>query len=632
MKKKASRFSSLFKYASATLMVVLAIVCLHQYAGVPADKRSGKHLNRPDHGDCAAPTAASNAVPGLSQTDAGVPFDKGAGNEFDPDQYLKDFEEYEDIRQRAEEGHADAQLQLGGMYVTGKGVPQDYAKAAEWYQKAADQTNAWAQIRLGRLYGRGLGVPKDLQKAVELTRQAGDQGDAKIQNMIGWLIEYPDHFGDLGLDLAEAAYWHHEAAQQGHVESQEHLGIMYFFGKGVQRDFVEAARWLQEPAKQGAMKAQRLLGTMYEEGQGVDKNLVEAARWYRKAADQGDEKAQIFLGSMYCFGDGVDKDMVEAAHWLRKAAEQGSALAQGCLGEMYYKGQGVVKNPKQAYIWLLIASARGHTDVEELIEQCESDPFLTANDIREAREIAAKWQPSSFSPDEFDGELEPVDEAAPVPDSRAERVPSEKLRATGSGFVISADGYFLTCAHVIEGAGMVKVRIGDKVHPAGIVRADSNNDVALLKIEGTGFSPLPLGRSLPEMGDKVFTVGFPNLVIQGSAPKYTDGAISSLTGILDDIRTMQITVPTQGGNSGGALADANGTAIGLVVSQLNAINVFEYTGTIPQNVNFAVKIAYAQPLIQAVPGLSNRLPRPAKARANSVKAVEAATGLVIVYE
>jgi hypothetical protein len=82
------------------------------------------------------------------------------------------------------------------------------------------------------------------------------------------------------------------------------------------------------------------------------------------------------------------------------------------------------------------------------------------------------------------------------------------------------------------------------------------------------------------------------------------------------------------------LADANGSAVGLVMSQLNAINVFKYTGNIPQNVNFAVKISYAQPLIQSVPGLNSRLPQQAgsRTRANPVKAVEAATGLLIVYE
>ncbi|MEI7903397.1 MAG: serine protease, partial [bacterium] len=84
-----------------------------------------------------------------------------------------------------------------------------------------------------------------------------------------------------------------------------------------------------------------------------------------------------------------------------------------------------------------------------------------------------------------------------------------------------------------------------KTHPAKVVRADSRNDVALLKLEGEGFSPLSLAQSIPEMGDKVFTIGYPNPGIQGSAAKYTDGAVSALSGLQDDIRTMQITASNQ---------------------------------------------------------------------------------------
>jgi S1-C subfamily serine protease len=213
-------------------------------------------------------------------------------------------------------------------------------------------------------------------------------------------------------------------------------------------------------------------------------------------------------------------------------------------------------------------------------------------------------------------------------------LPADAARGTGSGFVISTDGYFLTCAHVIEGGREIKVRIGDKTYPAKVVRADNRNDAALLKLEGDGFSPLALSQSIPEMGDKVFTIGYPNPGIQGGAAKYTDGVISALSGLQDDVRTMQITASVQVGNSGGVLADAAGNAIGLVVAQLNAIAVFEYTGSIPQNVAFAVKINYALPLIQAVPNLARRLPPPAKPAANvsPIKAVEAATGLVIVNE
>ncbi|NLY84409.1 MAG: trypsin-like serine protease, partial [Acholeplasmataceae bacterium] len=535
-----------------------------------------------------------------------------------------------ELKKLAENGDTDAQVKLGIKYYTGDGVTKDYAEAARWYQKAAAKTNSTALFNLGFLYAFGQGVPKNQELAAKFMRQAADQGDATMQLMLGRLF-YKSNV--LPLDHAEAAYWFNEAAQQGHLDAQRLLGYMYMFGQGVQVDYIKAYSLLKVPAEQGDMFSQMFLGRMYYFGGGVEKNYAEAARWYRKAAEQGNIWAQSFLGLMYYSGEGVEKNYAEAARWFRKAADQGDADSQGMLGDMYYNGHGFVKNPKQAYIWALIASARGVEETMQealntLLELCENDPYLTANDIREAREIASQWKPAPIT-----GQQSPDSE--PFQPFLQDKDRSElEISATGSGFVISADGYFLTCAHVVEGARTVKVRIGEKTHASKIVCVDGNNDVALLKIEGSDFSPLPLAGIPPEMGDKVFTVGYPNLQIQGSAPKYTEGVVSALSGIRDDIRMMQITVPIQGGNSGGVLADANGSAVGLVMSQLNAINVFKYTGNIPQNVNFAVKISYAQPLIQSVPGLSRRLRQQAGllTKSNPVKAVEAATGLVIIYE
>jgi len=86
------------------------------------------------------------------------------------------------------------------------------------------------------------------------------------------------------------------------------------------------------------------------------------------------------------------------------------------------------------------------------------------------------------------------------------------------------------------------------------VKLDKVNDVALLKLDGKRVPTRAAAARVAGNGRKVFTVGFPNPDFQGSAAKYTDGAVSALTGINDDVRTMQITVPVQPGNSGGPLA------------------------------------------------------------------------------
>ena len=64
-------------------------------------------------------------------------------------------QDYEATRDAAEQGDADAQYNLGAMYVTGRGVPQDDAEALRWYRLAAEQGNARAQLNLGVMYDTG---------------------------------------------------------------------------------------------------------------------------------------------------------------------------------------------------------------------------------------------------------------------------------------------------------------------------------------------------------------------------------------------------------------------------------------------------------------------------------------------
>ena len=71
-----------------------------------------------------------------------------------------------DLRASAEAGDAEAQRILGGMYVTGVGVPPDDAEAVAWYRRAAEQGDARAQCNLGAMYAEGLGVPPDAVEAV----------------------------------------------------------------------------------------------------------------------------------------------------------------------------------------------------------------------------------------------------------------------------------------------------------------------------------------------------------------------------------------------------------------------------------------------------------------------------------
>jgi len=88
--------------------------------------------------------------------------------------------------------------------------------------------------------------------------------------------------------------------------------------------------------------------------------------------------------------------------------------------------------------------------------------------------------------------------------------------------------------------------------------------------------------------------------IMGSNYKVTDGIISSKSGIGDDVRYYQITVPLQPGNSGGPLFNKEGNIIGLTSARLNS----EAVGTQVENVNYAIKVSYLLNLYNMVPNAS----------------------------
>ena len=90
----------------------------------------------------------------------------------------------------------------------------------------------------------------------------------------------------------------------------------------------------------------------------------------------------------------------------------------------------------------------------------------------------------------------------------------------------------------------------------------------------------------------------------GSEPKYTDGAVSALSGLRGEATLIQTTVPIQPGNSGGPLVTARGDVIGIITSSAAVRPFLASTGTLPQGVNWAVKADYAMPLFDEPPGLS----------------------------
>ena len=211
---------------------------------------------------------------------------------------------------------------------------------------------------------------------------------------------------------------------------------------------------------------------------------------------------------------------------------------------------------------------------------------------------------------------------------------TDALSGSGSGFFVTTDGHFITSFHVVAGASKIQIRVGETLYDARVTRSDPANDIALLKVEGE-FIPLPLGSPANvAIGDDVFTIGFPAPQIEGLMAKFTKGDISAVSGLGDDPRFFQISIPVQPGNSGGPLIDGHGNVVGIIAHTLSP-KVAIAQGFLPQNVNYAVKAAYVLPLIESTPDARGKLVRPVTSSTRSAsqirEEVQKSIGLVLVY-
>lgn len=160
----------------------------------------------------------------------------------------------------------------------------------------------------------------------------------------------------------------------------------------------------------------------------------------------------------------------------------------------------------------------------------------------------------------------------------------------GTGFVVSKKGHIITNAHVIGDYRYIIAKDAQgTIYEADVIATNKQIDLALLQVSKKSDGlPIVKGNS-PLKGSKVFAIGFPQPTIQGTESKITDGIISSNTGLRNDNSSYQISVPIQGGNSGGPLLTENGEVVGVVVATVNAKRFLSMTGDIPQNINFAIK-------------------------------------------
>jgi S1-C subfamily serine protease len=172
----------------------------------------------------------------------------------------------------------------------------------------------------------------------------------------------------------------------------------------------------------------------------------------------------------------------------------------------------------------------------------------------------------------------------------------------GSGVLFNSLGFVLTNQHVVDGASSVSVVIGNAGHQveyeAGVVGVDADIDLALLKITDVAFggvaAPPFSFQTKASVGEEIFALGYPMALSGlGAEMKYTNGSVSANSGFNGDMKTMQISVPIQGGNSGGPLFNAQGELIGITNAKIRS--------DIADNVSYAIKSIFVEAFLGSMP-------------------------------
>lgn len=195
---------------------------------------------------------------------------------------------------------------------------------------------------------------------------------------------------------------------------------------------------------------------------------------------------------------------------------------------------------------------------------------------------------------------------APTPAVEPPAAPPTKVTGTikgsGTGFYIGPT-LLVTAAHVVEGCGAVAMIDGTALE---VLASDSSLDLAVLGGATDAGAWLKLSAlEVPKLGEAVTALGYPYYTSLDQGLTVTSGNVSALRGADGSSNRVMITAPVQPGNSGGPLLNKKGAVIGVVVSRIDDLAVLEETGSLPQNMNFAVP---SGPLLTFL--AQNRISRP----------------------
>lgn len=248
-----------------------------------------------------------------------------------------------------------------------------------------------------------------VRDSLKTIKVAADAGDAKSQNEVGMWYYVGRH---VDKDYKQAAQWWARAAEQNYTQAIGNLGLCYQTGNGVKKDTERAAKLYTRSVKDGnkALFAQleklatekpanvfenALVAKFYREGIGTKKDINKALPFMKNLANAGDVQAQFDLGRIFL----QDKQDAKAAQWFKKAADNGNINAAFIYGQLLMEGKGVPMDKKEGFNYALRAAEKDQPVAMYYVGNCymkgEGVVCNAAQAVKWYKESAAKGNPNA---------------------------------------------------------------------------------------------------------------------------------------------------------------------------------------------------------------------------------------------
>lgn len=279
----------------------------------------------------------------------------------------------------AEGGDGNAMLELGRMYYYHKrGIPQDYARAAKWFELAAEKDNATAMGYLGFMYANGRGVTRDKKTSETWYQKMLCQQKNGKPNMGFDDAEILESLGDIYVageliekNIANARMCYYMAHSWGSADAMQKLqsisdiildsdlsdakdvgqekvvrekidAVSKLFRQAdksyAKGDYGAALASWDNASELGSIAALNHMGWLYYDGLGTEQDYGKAMELFLRAVDQGSSAAMNYIGDMYKQGIGVELDRDEARRWYDKADQVDSEEFINFMVMRHYKG------------------------------------------------------------------------------------------------------------------------------------------------------------------------------------------------------------------------------------------------------------------------------------------------------